>query len=401
VILVCCSAEFDYPIMKTIRALLLAGAITTGPLVASGQAPRIRDSSGVRIVENPSRLKAPTAFRLGDRPSFDVGGLEAEPANEFSTRQGYFRGIRLSNGTVAVLDGRRIQIFDRTGQRLKISGREGKGPGEFMNITSLCSMRGDTIVVADGMLRRVTMMDKAGAFITSALFGEHGHAENQFCFDDGTILVGRVLPGDIKAPRTLRLSRLELGGSVSPIADVEYPAFDMLVPTTMEMAAWAQRVYVGSGLSHDIKVFAADGTLTSIIRTDDALRPITSDERAKLQPMGYRAGSTEAERKAAAAQAVAQSKTVHWPTFERMFVDVSGRLWVEDWRLYDPVAASAWTAFDADGRLLGRLTIPAAASKDKAIRVVQFGRDEVFIRRFDDDGALHLTAYPLISVRSR
>jgi hypothetical protein len=31
--------------------------------------------------------------------------------------------------------------------------------------------------------------------------------------------------------------------------------------------------------------------------------------------------------------------------------------------------------------------------------VVSFGRDEVFIRHLDDEGAVHYTAYPILPVR--
>jgi len=52
--------------------------------------------------------------------------------------------------------------------------------------------------------------------------------------------------------------------------------------------------------------------------------------------------------------------------------------------------------FDATGKLLGCLVIPASESKEKATRVVYFGRNEVFVSRFDDDGARHYTACPLV-----
>src|SRR6185503_18847722 len=98
--------------------------------IATAQTPRSRDGEGVRIVENGSRLTAPIAFRLGDRPSFDVGGLQQDPADEFDTHNYYLHGVRLSDGRVAVLDKSRVHFFDATGKRLKIVGRAGEGPGE-------------------------------------------------------------------------------------------------------------------------------------------------------------------------------------------------------------------------------------------------------------------------------
>lgn len=81
-----------------------------------------------------------------------------------------------------------------------------------------------------------------------------------------------------------------------------------------------------------------------------------------------------------------------------MFVDLDGRLWVEDWRSDGQTIAgltkpSGWTAFDSTGRMLGRLIIPGSASVELRRFVVGFGKDEVIFNRLDDDGALHYTAY--------
>jgi hypothetical protein len=82
-----------------------------------------------------------------------------------------------------------------------------------------------------------------------------------------------------------------------------------------------------------------------------------------------------------------------------MFVDVGGRLWVRGWSpTFGAGNGDMWTAFDSTGRLLGRLAVPGG-TKEKPMSAVQFGRDEVFVRRTDDDGATHLTASPLIAVK--
>src|SRR5436190_13432099 len=104
--------------MRTSRVAL--AILTASATRTTGQAPRVRDSAGVHIVENGPRLRAPIAFTIGAKPIFDVGGVEADPANEFSPRQGYFRGLRLSNGSVVVIDASRLQFFDAAGKRLRI-----------------------------------------------------------------------------------------------------------------------------------------------------------------------------------------------------------------------------------------------------------------------------------------
>src|SRR3954469_12534202 len=100
--------------MKRLGFLLAAWTAS----IATAQPARVRDSVGVRIIENGPRLTAPIAFQLGDKPSFDVGGLQQDPADELTSRNGYPRAIRLSNGSVAVLDRTRVIFYDASGKRI-------------------------------------------------------------------------------------------------------------------------------------------------------------------------------------------------------------------------------------------------------------------------------------------
>ena len=106
-------------------------AITALTANAGAQQLGVRDSSGVRIVEKAARKDAPLRFRLGDKPFLEVGGIESNPDEEFDHRQGYLRGVRLSNGGLAVSDVARVHYFDATGKRIRIVGRNGAGPEEF------------------------------------------------------------------------------------------------------------------------------------------------------------------------------------------------------------------------------------------------------------------------------
>src|SRR4051794_27569750 len=129
--------------MKRLGFLLAAWTAS----IATAQPARVRDSVGVRIIENGPRLTAPIAFQLGDKPSFDVGGLQQDPADEFDTHNYYLQAARLSDGHVVVIDKSRVHFFDATGKRLRLVGRSGEGPGEYMQATDICVSRGDTILI--------------------------------------------------------------------------------------------------------------------------------------------------------------------------------------------------------------------------------------------------------------
>jgi len=381
--------------MKRLVVLTVASVAS----IATAQAPRVRDSAGVRIIENGPRLTAPVVFQLADKPSFDVGGLQQDPADELTPRNGYPRAIRLSNGNIAVLDRTRVVFYDASGKRIKAAGREGRGPGEFVNTAAICATRGDTVLVGQEPLP-LTKLSKNGEFISTTVLPAGMIAEDPMCFGDGThVLMSRVA-GGLNVPSVYRFTRIGPDGPMNTIADHQYPLFDMLVRITSAKATSGARMYFADGDRFEITAFDLTGRLAEIIRTGDPLVPITDAEKAKMQPTAFRAGSSPAELEDARRRAIASSRTKYWPTVGAMHVDAAGRIWVQDWTQgYDPTKPSGWAAFDQAGRLLGRLIIPGAKSKEMRWYVASFGKDEVIVFRTDDDGAAHYTAYPVLSVR--
>jgi hypothetical protein len=366
--------------------------------IATAQAPRVRDSAGVRIVENGRRLTAPAVFQLADKPSFDVGGLQQDPADEFDTHNYYLQAVRLSDGRVVVIDKSRVHFFDATGKRLRIVGRSGEGPGEYMQATDICITRGDTILV--GQTRRaVTKLTEAGDFVTMMAIAPNTYTEGQFCFDDGSFATLHRGAGAPAGPRKQQFDRVTADGVITPLAEWELTPFDMLVTVEDRKAVHGDRLYLAKGQSFEIGVYSRDGRMVSAIRTSDGLVPIPAAEKAKM-PAPYRMGSSPAEIEVQRQKAIAGSTTKYWPTFGPIIMGSDGRLWVADWDSgRDPLKPTFWTAFDSTGRLLGRLAIPGWPSKERRQRVVAFGKNEVFLNRADDDGALHITAYPILPVR--
>jgi hypothetical protein len=62
----------------------------------------------------------------------------------------------------------------------------------------------------------------------------------------------------------------------------------------------------------------------------------------------------------------------------------------------DRTTPNAWTAFDATGRMLGRLVIPVPPGDVRSPQVIGFGRGSILVRRFDEDRASYLTLYPIV-----
>ncbi|MEO7998829.1 MAG: hypothetical protein ABI852_15370 [Gemmatimonadaceae bacterium] len=363
------------------------------------QTPRIRDSVGIRIVENPSRLKAPIVFTLGTKPNVDIGGLDDDPDKELNSKNPYPRAIRLEDGRIAVIDRTRIQFFDRTGKRVRITGRSGGGPGEFGTVTALCRTHGDTVFASDEQNRRVSILSETGEFHSVATLPVGHFSEREFCLTDGTFIANQIIPTGRGSDGLIRINHINRAGSVmNMIAEVNTGVFDMAIRRESPVSAWGQSVAFGDAIDYEIRVFSASGKLATVIRTADKPEPISRAELEKLTPLGVRANSTEAERRDDARRIAAASHTKTWPAYDRLLPDLSGRLWMQDWRQNQAaLEPEGWTAFDASGKMIGRLIIPAPTSKEQRQFVVHFGRDEVFIRRLDENGALHYIAYPIVS----
>jgi hypothetical protein len=381
--------------MNPFSVLGLLGVLAA---VAAAQTPRVRDSAGVRIVENGPRLQAPIAFQLGQKPSFDIGGLQQDPADELSDRNGYPRVLRLPGGNIVVLDRTRVLFFDASGKRIKAFGRQGDGPGEFQSASDVCTTRGDTVLVAQGR-RPITKLTKSGELVAMVPLPEGTLAEGPFCFNDGTFVIMNRVRSGANEPAVYRFSRASESAAMNVILDREYPLFDMLVRKYSPKVAFQDRMYFMNGDAFEIRAYGRDGKLGEIIRTSDAPAPMTDAEKARLPLGAYRPGSTPAEMEDARRRAIENSKTKTVPTVRGMFIDVSGRIWVEDWQpTEDPTRETTWTAFDSTGRLLGRLQIPGGTREQRRF-VVGFGKDEVILHRLDDDGAVHYTAYPIQPVK--
>ena len=380
---------------SALLCLLSIGAASIG----HAQAPKVRDSAGVHIVENGARAKAPVVFTLGDKPSLDVGGLESDPDVEFSPTQGFLRGTFLSDGGLAVIDSVRVHLFDKTGKRLKIVGRQGKGPEEFTSISSICRTRRDTLVIGDRNARRVAVLTGDGSVVRTFLQDTLGSASFSSCLDDGTIVLGRLMSSAPGSPGTRRLTRVRLDGTVvNSIGEFDTGVFDLVTLGTPTVAAQGQSIYWADNRSSEVRVYSVTGTLERIVRSADVGDSITSEDVERRVRSTMPKNTPPAQVTARVDRMRSMPHASHWPTYHEILVDPRGRLWVQDYVKSLP-SPDGWTQFDEQGRLVGRLVIPAPPEGQRAMHVIAFGTNEVLIRRTDDDGRAHLTVYPLVRAR--
>lgn len=106
-------------------------------------------------VARPCAAQSPESWQLVEELRI---GSENGPDDSFATIRGLLPD---GHGGILVLQSREIRWYSQSGSLVRVVGREGQGPGEFMDARKFGWM-GDTLWVQDPTLGRVTMFDSAG-----------------------------------------------------------------------------------------------------------------------------------------------------------------------------------------------------------------------------------------------
>jgi len=377
---------------------LVATAVTWSPLLATrtaAQESRTRDSAGVRIIENAARKDAPVRFRLGDKPLMEVGGREFNRDEEFEHNQGYLRGVRLSNGGLAIIDVSRVHYFDPIGRRIRIVGR-GQGPQEFEYLMSICRTRDDTLILSDR--GRISVLDVRGEILRTVPRTDIGSAPFNFCLGDGTFVLTQ---SENVGAGQYRITRLQTDGSVvNVLGTFPRPAFDMVTMVGPAVAASGDGLYYGNPFTGEIRVYDPSGTLRRIVRTADQGDSITSEEAELRMARTIPRNVTPAEHKERMDRMRSRPYARTWPVFFDLVAGPDGTIWVQDYPR-TPEMPDAWTAIDSTGRIIGRLVFPATPERAIRSNVLSFGSDYVMLRRFHADRSSSIAIFPLVKLDDR
>ncbi len=128
---------------STLFLATLLGAAVVG---CSNPSPQAELSShaptGIPWIDDVTSL----TFHIPD----SIGGASDEMG-----RAAFLQGGRIAVGNY---DGKRILVFDSTGQLTRIIGRGGFGPGEFQTPTLVQTFAADSLLVWDAALRRLSFL---------------------------------------------------------------------------------------------------------------------------------------------------------------------------------------------------------------------------------------------------
>jgi hypothetical protein len=169
---------------RLLLALALAGCQPPPPPATTTRT--VTDSAGIEIVRVDFGETAPPFALLDTTRVVDIGVAEGSATLELS---GVVGAVRLSDGRIVIANGGtdELRFFDAAGNHVQTVGRDGEGPGEFRAISFIGRLPGDTLLIYDTRLRRVSLFDGSGKFNAA-------HS-----------LTGAVLPyvAGVPGPRTL------------------------------------------------------------------------------------------------------------------------------------------------------------------------------------------------------
>ena len=363
----------------------------------------IRDSAGVRIVENSeppegSRL----GWTVGPEPTVTIGVAEGE---EPYMLYGAIDAARLDDGRIVVanIGTNELRVFDAAGTHLATWGGRGEGPGEFRSLWRVEPWPGDSIIAWYAPRLGVSVFDAQGNHGRSFTLAHDEVVtpmqsfQPQYATRDGSILAIHMPEDADTIVAQLRGPEGELQSSFGTHPGMEPYIYREGERSTLfwtifgrepVWATWGDLVVVGHTGSYELKAFRADGSLARIVRRDHAPRATTErDVDAYIERQaGYSTLPTAESRRRYESVPVAE----HFPAFESVRSDAVGHLWVAEYEFSEEERPPRlWTVFDPEGRALGYVETP------EGLWVHEIGDDHVLGTTFDELDVEHVQLWAL------
>lgn len=366
-------------------------------------AATVRDSAGVRIVENSAATWA-VPWRVAEQPSLTIGSVEGDPDHELDQVTG---AVRFADGTIAVANAGRFQIlfYNSAGDLTARAGGRGGGPGEFQNLEWIARFGADTLLALDVRSHRVSYFDSRGRLGRSVRMEPDARISLPRpvgFFADGSLLAthGMYALGGDPPIRVIRdsepLFRYDTDGRTATLAG-SFPGRErIIVPTAPAggrlerrarpfgretvFATSGNRFYVADNASYEIRVYSPDGRLVEIIRKEHAPLALADADITTFQD-SVLADANESRRRQMRVLFERQPQPPETlPAYAPdIHIDSEGNLWILGSTLPGD-RRSRWSVFSAEGRFLGMLDL------SPGLKVLDIGSDYILgLRRNELD----------------
>lgn len=385
---------------------LLVGLLLTGCGAGAGPEPEalIRDSAGVRIVENrvPAGpelvIEAEAAMSIGSDPTGSVEFISPISA------------VRLADGRIVAAGWAmtELHVFDSTGRWLRTLGRQGSGPAEFeaLGLVFLDSLGG--VIVFEPGSQRVHRWSSTAEFQTLTLLitpEARPAAWIAGAFPDGSLLLSVRTPDLAGSTELLERGTRSLfrghesGGAWDslisfpdqprvrhphdPRRSMGYPLFT----AGPSFAIRGRRIAFTAGDQFEVQVRGERGTLIQVVRKEARQRAISAAEFSQVLSATV-AAMPEDRRSAMESRLRETSKSRVRPAVSGVWLDPDGRIWATfgDSTLGERPSASV---FDSLGIWEADAELPAG------FRILQVDRDGLLGMVRDPDGFYHLRFHRL------
>ncbi len=388
--------------MRRIRSarVLLAGALVAGcgaegpDMTGDGMTPPgVRDSAGVRIVENG---EAPAGtWRVGSSPLFRLGSEPDGPA--FTWVQS---GRILPDGGALVGDfgSGTLYRLGPDGSIVGSWGRKGEGPGEYQGLDAIF-LSGDSIVVSDSRLRRVTLLSEGGEVLaTHRLPGSFLHRASSILPDGRLLLVpGEGYRGvaEIRAEWVFETQPILAadpgGGSADTLAELPHlrrwfgtrGAGPGPVAVRGRAGGFAGGFAWARADEREVRWYDSTGRLVQVGRWKEEPVSLTAERRDRMtRALGDAYASRGADEAFVTAQLAELEEGLDrhegpLPYWDSFFVDRGGNVWLREYGL--PTEPSErWRVLTREGTFVGWVEVP------EAVAVLDVTDDRILAVRLDE-----------------
>jgi hypothetical protein len=350
-------------------------------------------------------------YRLSQEPELTIGG-DQTPETEF------FRialAWRLTSGGIAVVNrgSSDIRVFDARGRFLHAFGRTGEGPGEFRHIGWTAHF-GDTAIVHDGTLRRITSATLEGTPRLVATRAIQAADEPDVAvvgrFADGSWMAYSLarpnmsLRGLQRIPARVGVLAAEAVGSIrwllespdlpvlihSPDADSKMVSVvTAAFPASLVILASGETAWLGDATADTLVLARADGESRHIHKLPYAPDSLSREWIDTARSREIAAARDQASRDLVAVKYSDPFLPRTLPAFQAFIAGPDGEVWIQ--RPADsPATAVSYTIFAATGEARARV------ASTPGFRVTDAGVDFVVGVHRDSDGVETVRKYTLI-----
>jgi hypothetical protein len=390
---------------RPVRALsvaLLLSLAACSPDVPATDAPSVRDSAGVAIVEASESVMA-SIPEWEIETEMDLGGIDAAPEHQFHQVNGV---RRLPDGRLVVVNSGsyQVRLFDPDGASVATVGREGEGPGEFLFPSGLAAYPPDSLLVLDRRGSRMTVLSsRLELGRTDRLEGGLANPSLAGVLPDGRIVVSNLELEVPEAPgvadqdvELLILSRS--GGTDSlvgrfraqRVALLEIGALGSVVfdPFT-SFAVSGDRVWIGYGTDYELEQIGLNGQVQRIVRWSGPDRAVTEADREEWKERQMTLASTDEQRRQLQMYLDGATFAEQRAAYQVVMTSDEGDVWVQDRRPTIP-RERLWLVFNPSGE--PRATVRTGPS----LRVFQVTGDRVVGVRTDELDIEHVVVQRIV-----